>query len=96
MSIKISEFMTTNATLTEDNKRETKSTAQTLKAKLEEPVQQTVHLSTQAQQLALAPHVDIQKVESIKSRIAENKYEVNTKSIAERILSLEKDMFGKK
>ena len=93
MSIKISEFMS-NATLTEDNKRETVSTTQA-KAKHDEPTQ-NVHLSTHAQALTLAPHVDMQKVESIKAKIAENKYEVNTKSIAERILSLEKDMFGKK
>ncbi len=73
MSIKISEFMTNNATLTEDTKKETKPSSASLKSKVVDEPLQTVHLSTQVQgiqqQIAQTPIVDMLKLRALKQRL---------------------------
>ena len=45
--------------------------------------------------LANAPEVDSARVEALRQAIAEGKYDVNSVHVADKLVALERDLFGK-
>jgi flagellar biosynthesis anti-sigma factor FlgM len=96
MSVKMSELVSPNATTSEESKKEVKVQVPP-KAQMEDATvvsQRSSPFQALQQKIADTPIVDMQKVEMVKSKLADNKLELNPKRIAEKILKLEDEIFS--
>ncbi len=98
MSIKMSEMVTDSSSLLEEAKREVKKTPSTTKVKEEDHVtisNRSSQVQSFQQRILETPIVDKQKVEMIKNKLTNFELNINPMNIAEKILSLESEIFKK-
>ena len=95
MSIKMSSF-NDNTSLLEETKRETKKPSH-VKVQVEEERVKIIKRSSDShsivQRIKDAPIVDKDKVNAFKQKLANNSFMINAQSIADKLLSLESDIF---
>ncbi len=98
MSVKMSEIMSDNAGLMEDARKEVKKAISASKTQEETSstvTQRSTPMQTLQQRILETPIVDMQKVETIKNKLANREFEINAMNIAEKILGLESELFKK-